>query len=149
MVPETDGSAHEVLTRHDRAFWRGFAASVRNNIAGETAAQALRFGATVALARALTPGDFGLFRILLIVSAFATLFSEAGIPDALIQRDELRPEHESAAFWLTTALGAFVAGGVYAGAPVIARLMAMPRLIEGARLLCLPILLAATAATSD
>ncbi len=149
MAAKTQGSPGEALTPHDRAFWRGFATSVRDNIAGETAVQALRLGATVALARALTPGDFGLFRILLIVSAFATLFTEAGIPDALIQREELRPEHESTAFWLTTGLGALVAGVVYTGAPVIARLMAMPRLTEGARLLCLPILLAATAVISD
>ena len=149
MAAETQGRPHETAMRHDHAFWRAFARNVRDNIAGETAVQALRLGATVALARALTPGDFGLFRILLIVSAFATLFTEAGIPDALIQRDELRPEHESTAFWLTTGFGALVAGALYAGAPVIARLMAMPQLTESARLLCFPILLGATAVTSD
>jgi lipopolysaccharide exporter len=149
MAARRQGGPHEALAQHDHALWSAFAASVRDNIAGETAVQALRLGATVALARALTPGDFGLFRILLIICAFATLFTEAGIPDALIQRDALRPEHESTAFWLTSGLGALVAGVLYAGAPVIARLMAMPRLVESARLLCLPILLAATAVTSD
>lgn len=145
---ETKGTSHQAPLR-DEAFWRVFARKVRDNIAGETAVQLLRLGATIVLARALTPGDFGLFRILLVVSAFATLLSEAGIPDALIQRDDLRPEHESTAFWLSTGLGATAAGVLYPGAPIIARAMAMPQLSAGVRLLCVPILLGGLAVTSD
>ena len=43
------------------------------------------------LARALSPDDFGLFKILVVVSTFAMLVNEAGIPDALIQRRDLTP----------------------------------------------------------
>ena len=51
--------------------WTAVAQSVRDNVIGEVALQVLRFGATIVLARALRPDDFGLFRILVVVSAFA------------------------------------------------------------------------------
>ena len=35
--------------------------------------------------------DFGLFKILVVVSTFAMLVNEAGIPDALIQRRDSLP----------------------------------------------------------
>lgn len=149
MTSEMQSPARETRHQREAALWRAFARSVRDNVAGETAVQILRLGATLVLARALTPADFGLFRILLVISVFATLLSEAGIPDALIQRDDLRPEHESTAFWLGAGLAALVAAMLYLGAPIIARAMAMPRLCEGARLLCLPILFGGTAITAD
>ena len=48
--------------------------------------------------------------MLLVVSVFATLSNDAGIPDALVQRKEITAAHEATAWWLSmlTALGATV-----------------------------------------
>ena len=127
------------------SLWQAVARSVRDNVIAEFVVQAVRLGGFVVLARALGPDQFGVFRVLLVVSVFATLSNEAGIPDALVQRKEITAAHEATAWWLSmlTALGAMLI--LYAGAPWIAASMHMPTLTGGARLLCLPILLDATA----
>lgn len=133
----------------DRGLWPAFARSVRDNLMAELAVQGLRLGGMVVLARALRPADFGLLKILLVVGMLATLVNEAGIPDALIQRKELKPEHEATAWWLSLALAVTTTAALYASAPAIARLMAMPALAEGVRLICLPIFLEGTAVIAN
>jgi O-antigen/teichoic acid export membrane protein len=101
------------------------------------------------LARALSPDDFGLFKILVVVSTFAMLVNEAGIPDALIQRRDLTPAHHSTAWWMSIGLALLTAGLLYSGAPVLAHLMKMPALRGGIRLLCIPFLLEGAAVTGN
>ncbi len=132
-----------------RGLWTAFASSVRNNVVGEFAVQAIRIGGIMVLARRLRPEDFGLLKVLLVVSVFATLFCEAGIPEALVQRKELEPEHEATAWWMSLGLGMLGAAGLYAAAPLLAAAMGMPRLEFGARLMCVPVLLDALAATDN
>ena len=64
----------------------------------------------VVLARALSPNDFGLFKILVVVSTFAMLVNEAGIPDALIQRRDLTPAHHATAWWMSIGLALLTVG---------------------------------------
>jgi O-antigen/teichoic acid export membrane protein len=134
------GSAEE-----RRSLWQAVARSVRDNVIAEFAVQAVRLGGFVVLARALGPEQFGVFRVLLVVSVFAALSNDAGIPDALVQRKEITPAHEATAWWLSmiTALGAVLI--LYVAAPFIAAVMDMPSLTGGTRLLCIPVLLDATA----
>ena len=129
--------------------WTAFAQSVRDNVIGEVAVQVLRFGGLIVLARALRPDDFGLFRILVVVSAFAMLTIESGIPDALIQKKILTPAHESTAWCASIILAAISTAIMYLMAPLLAQLMRMPRLIVGIQLLCIPILLEGTAVTAN
>ncbi|MGH7913944.1 MAG: lipopolysaccharide biosynthesis protein [Candidatus Binataceae bacterium] len=133
-------------TEPRHSLWQAVARSVRDNVIAEFAVQAIRLGGFVVLARALSPDNFGVFRVLLVVGVFAALSNDAGVPDALIQRKEITQAHEATAWWLCmlTALCATLI--LYAAAPLIAKAMNMPRLSEDARLLCLPILLDATAA---
>jgi O-antigen/teichoic acid export membrane protein len=111
--------------------------------------QALRIGGIVVLARALSPHDFGLFKILVVVATFAMLLNEAGIPDALIQRRDIRPEHERTAWRMSIGLALLTSGLLYAGAPGLEHLMKMPGLREGVRLLCIPFLLEGAAVTAN
>jgi|HubBroStandDraft_1064217.scaffolds.fasta_scaffold66142_2 PST family polysaccharide transporter len=124
--------------------WQAVARSVRDNVIAEFVVQGVRLGGFVMLARALGPGQFGIFRVLLVLSVLAALSNDAGIPDALVQRKEITAAHEATAWWLgmLTALGAAVV--LYLTAPLIAAAMDMPGLTGGARLLCIPILLDAT-----
>jgi O-antigen/teichoic acid export membrane protein len=139
-VRETDPT----LTYTD-SLWHAFARGVRDNIVAEIAVQVLRVGGMVALARELAPADFGLLKVLLIVSMFAALLCESGIPDALIQRKVLTSEHEVTAWWLSLGLVAATVVALYLSAPVIASAMSMPALSFGIRLICLPMFLEGTA----
>jgi PST family polysaccharide transporter len=66
---------------------------------------------------------------------------QSGLPDALIQREELRPEHEATGFWLTLVLAFGATGLLYLLAPAIARWMEMPSLSTGIALICLPLII--------
>ncbi len=133
----------------NRWLWNAFARSVRDNMVAEFVVQALRIGGIVILARALSPHDFGLFKILVVVSTFAMLVNEAGVPDALIQRRDLSSAHHSTAWWMSIGLALLTAGILYGGAPALANIMKMPELREGVRLLCIPFLLEGAAVTAN
>lgn len=119
--------------------------SARDNALGEASVQILRLAGLVVLARALSPGDFGLFRVLRAICAVSMLFAESGISDALVQRKCLEPEHEAAGWWLTLTAAVAATSILFFGAPLIAAAMAMPFLAPATRLLCLPVILEGTA----
>jgi O-antigen/teichoic acid export membrane protein len=123
------------------SLWDAFARGVRDNIVGEAVVQILRIGGLIFLARALRPQDFGLFKVLAVIGMFGILFAEAGIPEALIQRADLRREHEVTAWWSTLAIAFALVTALYLGAPWLASFMGMKELIVGTRLLCIPLLL--------
>jgi O-antigen/teichoic acid export membrane protein len=125
----------------DTSSLSAFARGVRDNAFGEIGVQILRLGSLVILARALSPEEFGPFRVLLAISAVATLPSIAGIPDALIQRDQVDDAHASTGLWMSVALSTALAAALYIAGPYIARAMHMHELSEGARILCIPIIL--------
>lgn len=131
------------------SLWQAFARAVRDNVFAEIALQVVRIGGMIVLARALMPGDFGIFRILMIVMFFATIPVEGGVTDALIQRKHLLPEHEATGWWMCVTTGALMAAVIYAAAPVVARIMQMPALSPSVRLLCIPLALEGCAMTSS
>jgi len=132
-----------------RGLWTVFARSVRDNAIAEVTVQILRFGGLIVLARCLTPGDFGLFRILLVAAALAMLVNESGIPDALVQRQLLTSDHTCTAWFLSCALATASSAALFFAAPAIASIMKMPRLDTALRLLCAPIFLEGTAVTAN
>jgi O-antigen/teichoic acid export membrane protein len=122
---------------HSPAFARG----VRDNVIGEIGLQVVRIGGLVVLARALSPSDFGLFRVLITVSAIMITITNLAAPDTLVQRHELTSAHESSAWWATISVSIFSCGVLYLIAPQIAEAMAMPAIPNALRLLCIPLLL--------
>ncbi len=143
-----DHGASEVAEPNDW-LWQSFARSVRDNVVAEVVVQTLRIVGMIILARALSPDDFGLFKVLLVVSAFAMLTNESGIPDALIQRKDLRAVHQSTAWWICIGLALMAAAALYVSAPTLEGWMKMPGLSFGARLLCIPIVLEGAAVTAN
>jgi O-antigen/teichoic acid export membrane protein len=128
---------------------RAFGRSVLSNILGEFGVQAVRVGGFIILARALEPKDFGILRVLIAISMAATMLNTLGIPEVLIQRENLSAYHESTAWWMS--LTASVSSGLllYCGAPLLAWAMAMPPLISCVRLIALPVLLSGTTAVAN
>jgi PST family polysaccharide transporter len=77
---------------------------------------------TFLLAALLGPHDFGVVAMALVYIAVARMLNEQGFTTAIIQRDDLEPEHLDSAFWLnlvwcTLLTGAFAASsGLWAAA---------------------------------
>jgi PST family polysaccharide transporter len=143
VAPQPAQSADE------QGLWQAFARSVRDNVFAEIALQVIRVGGMIVLARALMPNDFGIFRVLLIVMYFALIPIENGIPEALIQRRQILPEHESTGWFLSVVVAILMAGAIYFAAPLIARLMLMPAIVPYIRLLCIPLVCQGTAMVSN
>ena len=96
-------------------------------------AQGLTFtiqtGSTVVLARLLSPEDFGLLGMVVAMTGFLTLFRDAGLGIASVQRDVLTQEQASALFWINVAVGVILALIAVVSAPLLVMFYREPRLL--------------------
>jgi PST family polysaccharide transporter len=72
------------------------------------------------LARLLTPEDFGVLGLAMIIVGFAQLFSQLGVGPALIQRSELTAAHVRVGFTLSVLLSLAFTVFVWLSAPLAA-----------------------------
>lgn len=124
-----------------QGLWAAFARSVRVNVFAELFSQGVRVGGFIFLARALSPADFGMLRILITAAALVGMVASAGFPDAIIQRQEITIDHEATAWWLNLALSAASAVILYLLAGSISSAMAMPGLKAPLCLMTIPVLI--------
>ena len=89
------------------------------------AAQAIKviiqMGSLVVLARVLTPEDYGVISMVLVVTSFAGLFRDLGLSSAAIQKKDLTTEQQSNLFWLNVSMGLVLMLLVSACAPLVAK----------------------------
>jgi|HubBroStandDraft_6_1064221.scaffolds.fasta_scaffold10543_3 O-antigen/teichoic acid export membrane protein len=97
--------------------------------------------ATVALARLLTPADFGLVAMVATVTGLGQAFADLGLSEATIQRKEINHNQVSALFWINVAIGLGLMLVTVALAPVLVRFYQDPRLINITFLLSLTFLI--------
>jgi PST family polysaccharide transporter len=94
--------------------------------------QVLRFAiqtvTTMVLARLLSPHDFGMQAMVGVLTGFLTLFQDAGLGMATVQRLEVTHEQTSTLFWINAALGATLAALCAAAAPLVVTFYHEPRL---------------------
>lgn len=67
--------------------------------------QLISLGFTIALARLLTPDDFGLITMVAVFTGFASLLADVGLGSALIQKRDVTQEDYSTVFWTNLGLG--------------------------------------------
>jgi len=95
-------------------------------------AQGLKFviqtATTMVLARLLSPQDFGLQGMMVLVTGFLGFFQDAGLGIATVQRLEVTHEQTSTLFWINVALGAILATLCAALAPLLVAFYHEPRL---------------------
>lgn len=89
----------------------------------------LSIGSTAALARLLTPEDFGLIAMVSVLTAVVKSVKHFGLPMALVHQEEIRPEAADALFWMTAGASALVCLGMAAAGPGLAFLFGEPRLV--------------------
>ncbi|WP_346289928.1 lipopolysaccharide biosynthesis protein [Sphaerothrix gracilis] len=72
------------------------------------------------LARLLEPEDFGLVALANVFLAFVQVFLDQGFPKALIQHQQLEPQHAHTAFWTNIVCGSVLTGLCILLAPFVA-----------------------------
>ena len=85
-------------------------------------------GTLPANARLLTPEDFGLTGMVATLTGFLTMFRDAGLSAATVQRLEVTHEQISTLFWINVAFGAVLSACAILLAPAVARFYGDPRL---------------------
>ena len=107
----------------ERTIRSGFA-----QICGEAVGLALRLVSVVVLARLLDPKDFGLVAMVTAVTGIYSLFTEAGLSTATIQKQNITDEQISNLFWANLLVGMFLALLCLISAPLIVRFYGEQRL---------------------
>ncbi len=87
-------------------------------ITASTVVMQLSFG--VILARLLPPEAFGLFLYAVTIVGLISIYAEAGLREAIIQRQELTKEHVRAGFTLSLFISLSASVGLWIFAPIIA-----------------------------
>lgn len=98
------------------------------SVVSQVGAQALMFLTTVVLARLLSPREFGLLAMITVITSFAKVFADMGFSSALVQKQDVRPEHWSSVFWLNLGIGLLLTLIFMMGAPILAHFYSEPML---------------------
>jgi O-antigen/teichoic acid export membrane protein len=88
----------------------------------------LQIVSTIVLARLLTPEDFGLVAIVLVLTRFTPLLIDLGLGDATTQKNHITTNQISTLFWLSSGIGIAIAMVLAMCSPLIAWLYREPRL---------------------
>jgi O-antigen/teichoic acid export membrane protein len=88
----------------------------------------LRMGATVVLARLLTPADYGLFGMVTVVVAFISLFNDFGLSMATIQKEKMTHAEASTLFWVNVGVSSLLSGLLIVLSPVVVWFYHEPKL---------------------
>ena len=89
--------------------------------------EATRVVVVAVLARILTPADYGVAGMALVVMSFAAIFTDPALGAALIQRPEIDERDRSTVFWTAAAIGAALTVLSIAFSPLVARFFGEPQ----------------------
>lgn len=115
-------------------------------LAGQGARILLQFASVVVLARLLSPRDYGLMAVGLVIVGMGEVVRDLGLSTAAIRAPELTSRQRDGLFWVSTAAGLVLAAVVAAGAGLVAELFAQPELVPVSRALALTFVLNGLAA---
>jgi polysaccharide transporter, PST family len=115
------------------------------SVAMRWAIRLLGLASTAVLARLLTPGDFGLVAMAMLVVGFVDAWLSFGLDTALIQNQSATREHYDTAWTLRIIQSVVVASAIAVTAPLSAAYFKEPRVVEVLWVLCLGLPIAAIA----
>lgn len=87
-----------------------------------------QIGSTMILARILSPADYGINAMAVVVTGFAGIFSSLGLSTATIQKKQITHEEVSNLFWINTVVGFSLSLIVAIISPLVAGFYQKPEL---------------------
>lgn len=113
------------------------------NVSVNLTAQVIRFFlqvfSTIALARLLTPSDFGLVAMVSVFVNFVSLFKDAGLAQATVQKVKITHVQISCLFWINLTLSIGLGILIVSLAPLVAWIYDEPRLLGISAVLAIPV----------
>lgn len=101
----------------------------------------VQVGSTIALARLLSPDDYGIIAMVLAITGFAELFKDLGLSAASIQKGDLSLAQTSKLFWLNVIMGTLLTLVLVGTAPLLAKFYGRAELEPLAQLMALNFLI--------
>lgn len=101
----------------------------------------IKFFFSIAIARTLSPGDYGIMGMIIIFLSLGSLFSEGGFSMALVQKKEIDDRDLSTVFWFNVTAGLIIYALLFSGANAIAGFFGTPQLVNVTRVAALVIVL--------
>lgn len=98
---------------------------------------AIQVASVVTLARLLTPHDYGLIAMVLVIIGIGEVFRDFGLSSAAIQSTTLTVPQRDNLFWINTGIGAVLAVAVFSGAGILAAVYGQSELVPIAHALSL------------
>jgi len=95
---------------------------------GKILTQGMSFIFSIFLARLLSPSEFGLIAMIMVIIGIASVFTDIGLGGALIQRSRLLPVHFSSVFYFNLAIGLLLSIICYVSAGWVAVFYDSPEL---------------------
>ncbi|MGH9970117.1 MAG: lipopolysaccharide biosynthesis protein [Pyrinomonadaceae bacterium] len=89
----------------------------------------ITLAATIVMARLLTPRDYGLIAMVVVVTNYLTMFKDMGLSLATVQRPEISYDQISTLFWVNVALSVTLTALTILIAPGLAYFYGEPRLV--------------------
>jgi teichuronic acid exporter len=102
--------------------------SVVWNAIGKASNTIISLLVTALLTRILTPADFGVVAMVMVISSFLNIMAEAGVSTAVVQKRDLDARALSTLFWMGIAISLVAGAGLALASPLVALLFAEPRL---------------------
>ncbi len=97
-------------------------------IASNLVRAACQLAQLAVLTRFLSPQDYGLMALVLVVVSYAALFSDMGLSAAFVHRQSITREERSSLYWLSVLIGASLMLLVMAASSLIAEFFNEPEL---------------------
>lgn len=142
MSGETAAAGGLFDNRHVVSNLRGLV--MRGGLA-KAASRAIQFGLRVAgvvvMARLIAPGDYGLYVMATSFTMLVSMFDDAGLSKATVQRPDISHEQISVLFWINAGWGALLFLLVVGASPALAWFYGEPRLARVMALMGVPLLL--------
>jgi len=106
------------------------ASGVKWKLVSQVLREGTRLGVGILLARLLTPEEWGIAGMALVVAAFLAILPYMGLNHALVSRTTISEEDRSTVFWMSLALGVAMTLLGIALASVVARFFGEPQVEE-------------------
>jgi O-antigen/teichoic acid export membrane protein len=121
--------AVEVAAGAKSASLKGMASrSVMWTALGKASNTVISLFVTALLTRMLTPADFGIVAMVVVISGFLSIMAEAGVSTAVVQKRDLDERALSTLFWMGVGISLLAGAGLALASPLVAALFAEPRL---------------------
>jgi len=91
--------------------------------------QGINFVIGIVLARILSPGEFGIFGILLVFIAISNIFVDSGLSQALIRKECSKKDYDTA-FVFNIVIGLIFYGILFFFAPLVAVFFSQPHIVS-------------------